>query len=306
MNLNEYQQLAAETDKFEDEPGSTADLAQSRVIPILGLVGEVGSVVVEFKKLLQSGQVHSRYRQQLAEELGDMLWYVANIATKADLTLEEIALFNLDKVSDRYNRPKRRYLYDNECPPDQQLPRRFAYRFAHKDVSGRTKLQMTDIADGVDTGNPLTDNAYEDDGYRYHDAMHLAFCACLGWSPVLRKLLRDARKIKQRFSDKEGDDWRVKTDVEDGGRAQVIEEAIVAAAYVYYDRHPGATTIEWPLLRHIRELISSSKLEVCSRAEAEWENALLEGFKVWNALRENKGGIIRGDLDAGTIEFSAT
>src|SRR5262245_30388485 len=117
MRLNEYQQLAAETDQFEDELEPPGDLTLSRVIPILGLVGEVGSVVVEFKKLLQAGPVHSRYRQQLAEELGDMLWYLANIATKADLTLEDIARTNLNKVSDRYNRPKRRYLYDNECLP---------------------------------------------------------------------------------------------------------------------------------------------------------------------------------------------
>ena len=37
-------------------------------------------------------------------------------------------------------------------------------------------------------GNDLMDNAYEDDGYRFHDVFHLACAAVLGWSPVLRAL----------------------------------------------------------------------------------------------------------------------
>ena len=42
------------------------------------------------------------------------------------------------------------------------------------------------LMDGVLVGAALTDNAYQDDGYRFHDVFHIAFTAILGWSPVLR------------------------------------------------------------------------------------------------------------------------
>ena len=44
----------------------------------------------------------------------------------------------------------------------------------------------------------LFPNAYRDDGYRFHDVMHLTFAALLGWSPVLRSLLRKMEKLKRR------------------------------------------------------------------------------------------------------------
>jgi NTP pyrophosphatase (non-canonical NTP hydrolase) len=305
VKLNEYQELAAETDQFPEEEDASAgtELSRARLVPLLGLVGEVGSVLVEYKKLVQAGPVHSRFREQLAEELGDMLWYLAAVATKAGLTLEEIAQQNLDKTRDRWNRPKRRFLHDADRPSEQQLPRTFAYRFTNEQVEGRMKLCVRDIADGSASGDPLTDNSYEDDGYRYHDVMHLAFAACLGWSPVYRKLLKTAGKIRKRFEDIPGEGGRQKEDAEDGGRAQVIEEGIVAAAYVYYSQHPGTETVGWPLLRHIKELTGSTKIEVCVRTEAEWEVALLSGFRVWSELREYQGGIVRGDLNSGELLF---
>jgi NTP pyrophosphatase (non-canonical NTP hydrolase) len=305
MKLNEYQELAAETDQFpEGEDTSVgAKLSRAHLVPLLGLVGEVGSVLVEYKKLVQAGPVHSRFREQLAEELGDMLWYLASVATKAGLTLEEIAQQNLDKTSDRWNRPRRRVLHDADRPLDQQLPRTFAYQFTNEVVGERMKLCVRDLADGSVAGDPLTDNSYEDDGYRYHDVMHLAFAACLGWSPVYRKLLKTAGKIQKRFVDIPGEDGRRREDTEDGGRAQVIEEGIVAAAYVYYSQNPGTETVGWPLLRHIKDLTGSTKVEVHVRTEAEWEVALLAGFRVWTKLRESGGGIVRGDLNSGELVF---
>jgi hypothetical protein len=43
-------------------------------------------------------------------------------------------------------------------------------------------------------GDDLTDNARDDDGYRFHDVMHLANVANLGWSPVLRKMMGRRRR----------------------------------------------------------------------------------------------------------------
>ncbi len=304
MELRDYQEWAAETDQHPrdgDQPDA-ASPTKSETIPLLGLVGEVGSLVVEYKKLLRDGPIHSRYHQNLAEELGDILWYVANVATKAGLSLEQIAEENLRKTRDRFLPPKRRYLYDEDLPADQQLPRAFTYRFSHRMIDGRRKMVMTDVSDETTTGAPLTDNAYEADGYRFHDAMHIAFAACLGWSPVLRKLLRDKGRIAKRYSHREGAEHRSREDAEDGGRAQVVEEAIVNIADVYYSRHPGAQTLDFGLLRHIQELTTG--VEVASRTAAEWEATLLQAFDVWNRLRENDGGQVEADLYAGTIRFT--
>ena len=62
--------------------------------------------------------------------------------------------------------------------------------------------------DGKFIGDSLSDNAYVDDGYRFHDVMHLAHMAVLGWSPVMRNLLKLKRKSQPTIDE-----------VEDGARA---------------------------------------------------------------------------------------
>jgi NTP pyrophosphatase (non-canonical NTP hydrolase) len=95
MNLREYQLRAAETDQ---SPGADE---RGTVIPLLGLAGEVGSLLTEYKKHLRDGAAHRLFREQVCEDLGDLLWYVANVATKFDLDLDEVAAANLRKTQDR-------------------------------------------------------------------------------------------------------------------------------------------------------------------------------------------------------------
>lgn len=304
MNFDEYQRRATDTDqnpKPTNDAGSIATAPQRHeVIPLLGLVGEVGGLLAEYKKLLRDGSTHRRFRDEVAEELGDILWYVSNVASKFDLSLEELAAANLTKVEDRWRAPeRRRLLYDDASDQGQQLPRRFEYAFEHRVVEGMTKLVVIDRRNGETTGDPLTDNAYEDDGYRFHDVVHLAFAARLGWSPVWRKLLRKQGRVANRAP-------RELADAEDGGRAQVIEEAIVAAAYAYAADHgflEGLPNVDWQLLRHIKQL--TANLEVRNVSAWEWNDAILSGFAVWRQLRAHAGGIVRGDLLARTIEFIA-
>src|SRR5208282_82512 len=147
----------------------------------------------------RDGATYRKFGDEVAEELGDILWYVANVASKFKLSLNDIAEQNLGKVEDRWSLPTgTRRLYDERLPESQQLPRRFEYSFEHRSIDGVAKVVMVDRLSGDSietTGDPLTDNAYEDDGYRFHDILHLAFAACLGWSPVLRKLLRNKNKL---------------------------------------------------------------------------------------------------------------
>src|SRR5437899_3477946 len=132
MDLDEFQRRAHATDQ-NPKPDKQADEItrtpqKHEVIPLLGLVGEVGGLLAEYKKLLRDGATHRKFRDEVAEELGDILWYVADVATKFNLTLSEIAEQNLAKVEDRWRHPeRRRALYDEHLPANQQLPRRLAY-----------------------------------------------------------------------------------------------------------------------------------------------------------------------------------
>src|SRR5437764_925039 len=99
MNLREYQRLASRTDRVPLPPAAGGTPQGATVlVPMLGLAGEVGSLLAEYKKYLRDGDAHRLYREQVAEDLGDLLWYVANVATKFGLDLEEVAAANLAKT----------------------------------------------------------------------------------------------------------------------------------------------------------------------------------------------------------------
>lgn len=299
MDFKEYQRISGQTDQtLKEESGKDPRQPYRHdVVPLLGLVGEVGGLLGEYKKRLRDGNIHRNFSDEVAEELGDIMWYVANVANKFDLDLDEIATNNLKKVQDRWLPPDgARLLYDSDLPAWQQIPRKFSYRFEERSENDRAIVVMHDELREIKTGDELTDNAYKDDGYRFHDAMHLAFAAKLGWSPVLRKLLRNKEIIKNRPSPLD--------EAEDGGRGRVVEEAIVAAAYVYAAEHEfleGIEEIDWELLRHIKKM--TQRLEVRDRSTWEWKEALLQGFMVWRKLHERKGGIVMGDLEKGSLEF---
>jgi len=290
VRISDYQRAAQETDR---NPGTTE---HARVIAFLGLVGEAGSLLSEYKKLLRDGGAHVRFRAQVEEELGDLLWYVANIATKFDLELSKIAIRNLVKTKARWAVPEKApATLDDDDPTQQQLPREFEFTLVPKVVDGREKVVAID-ARGIQVGDPLTDNAYADDGYRFHDVIHFAFAAKLGWSPVLRKLLRCKRKHDQR-----------KDEVEDGARAAAIEEALATAIAEYALRHghlEGAAHVDWDLLRLAKRMTAT--LEVSVRTEAEWEDAIVTAIKLWKELHDAGGGTIRGNLKTREIVMVKT
>jgi NTP pyrophosphatase (non-canonical NTP hydrolase) len=99
MLISEYQELSRRTATY---PGAGGNI----VYPTLGLAGEAGEVAEKVKKLLRDddGVMSRERREALAGELGDVLWYVAQVATEAGLDLEEIAQGNLDKLLSRQRR----------------------------------------------------------------------------------------------------------------------------------------------------------------------------------------------------------
>ena len=296
MRLREYQAAASKTDQFPKRRETVnGKLDESELIPLLGLTGEVGSLLSEYKKLLRDGPVHLRFSERLAEELGDTLWYVSTVATKFGLSLEEIAAANLKKVDERWSKPRKRMPLDAGFPKKERLPLRFTYRFVYAARhDGSPGVALLDRR-GKQIGDLLTDNAHENDGYRFHDVMHFAFVALLGWSPVARKLLSKKRKSKKMMDE-----------VEDGGRAGVIDEAIVAMVFDYIQLDlaatKGMTRIDSETLSSIRALTRGFEVHV--RTEAEWEAAILSGLDVWRQVEAHNGGSVTGDFLRRSFTFS--
>lgn len=295
MTLDEYQKAATSTDQFPGRSQQDASSpSRSELVPLLGLTGEVGGLLSEYKKLLRDGPGHTQFRDQVKEELGDILWYVSNVATKYELNLTELAQANLAKIRDRWSaRSGPRKLYDEDEPPQEQLPRSFEYTITTQSINGALKVIVLD-RDGKTVGHPLTDNAVEDDGYRFHDVFHFAHAAILGWSPVYRALLGRKRKTRDKTKD----------EIEDGGRAIVIEEGIVATVFEYGERNKFFTQskrVDSELLKTLKRLTAGR--EVSSASAHDWEQAILRGFDVWNKIRASNGGVVRGDLIQGTFEY---
>ncbi|MCA1529935.1 nucleoside triphosphate pyrophosphohydrolase family protein [Bradyrhizobium yuanmingense] len=290
MDFNKYQKEAQRTDRVPAR--SEADDEAALIVPMLGLAGETGQLLSEYKKHLRDGEAHRLFKERVSEELGDLLWYIANVASKFDLSLSDIATANLSKVNERWANGRAKPLnFDAELPENEQLPRQFEVELI--DVAGETGQRVRVLIDGSPFGSELTDNAYDPDGYRFHDVFHFAYAAVLGWSPITRSLLKRKRKSRPLLDE-----------VEDGGRAAVIEEGVAALVFDYARRHrmlEGVATLDFQLLRTIKDM--TSHLEVRQRSTGEWEFAILQGFEVWRAVLATRGGRIAVDLDARRITF---
>src|SRR5262245_43560947 len=129
MDLDSYQHEAQITDRFPNDDASRGD--RCIIVPLLGLAGEAGGLLSEYKKYLRDGPAHKLFEERVEEELGDILWYVANIATKFDLKLNGIAQSNLVKIKDRWGHEvaapltslPQPYDYDSAFPAKEQFPR---------------------------------------------------------------------------------------------------------------------------------------------------------------------------------------
>jgi len=97
--------------EYQEKARSTAiypDLNRNFTYPTLGLSGEAGEVAEKVKKILRDkkGTPTDEDREEIAKELGDVLWYVANVACEFDLHLGDIAQGNINKLASRQNRGK--------------------------------------------------------------------------------------------------------------------------------------------------------------------------------------------------------
>jgi NTP pyrophosphatase (non-canonical NTP hydrolase) len=96
MDFQAYQERSRATARYPDA-------GKNPIYPTLGLCGEAGEVAEKVKKVLRDGRgdFSGAVRDDLLLELGDVLWYVAQLATELDLSLDTIAQSNLAKLASR-------------------------------------------------------------------------------------------------------------------------------------------------------------------------------------------------------------
>lgn len=99
MNFEEYQEKSRVTALYPE-------VGNNFVYPTLGLSGEAGEVAEKVKKVIRDkgGVVDDETRTSIQKELGDVLWYVSQIASELELSLDEIAEGNIKKLYDRMDR----------------------------------------------------------------------------------------------------------------------------------------------------------------------------------------------------------
>ncbi len=99
MTFDEYQKLSRETAIYPDK-------GKNFVYPTLGLIGEAGEVAEKIKKILRDKNrtINKETKKELAKELGDVLWYLSQLITELNLSLDKVASLNIDKLSSRKER----------------------------------------------------------------------------------------------------------------------------------------------------------------------------------------------------------
>lgn len=99
MNFQEYQEQSRKTAVYPN-------VGDNFVYPILGIAGESGEVAEKIKKILRekNGVVDEDSKQEIAKELGDLLWYMSQLASELGISLDDVAQKNIAKTQSRMER----------------------------------------------------------------------------------------------------------------------------------------------------------------------------------------------------------
>lgn len=253
----------------------------------LRLAAEVGLLLTDYR----AGRLEQN-RSALKGRLIAVLRALREAAHEAGLSLERAAQANMLKIADRW--PNERTYpphFDNDFPKHEQLPRTLLVEFREIENGGRTVAQM--IQNGVPVGDPLTDNRANEDDYRFHDIFHLAYAAYLGWSPTLRRLLKIKRKSDPTIDE-----------VQDGARAILIEEGIATWIFNHAQQlalFKDLDALDYGLLKAVRQFVKGYEVEDCPLWL--WEEAILNGYKVFRSVCDHRGGQVGIDMIERRIWF---
>lgn len=236
----------------------------------------------------------------LRQSLMDSWYALELVAAASGMSLKRVASSNLAKTQARWPReslrrdwptPANYYpLFDSGRPREEQLPRELEIEFIER---GKARKEVILRCNGINIGSRINDNISDPDHYRYHDIFHLSYVAFLGWSPVIRALLRCKRKSDPNLDENE-----------DGARAGIIEEAISAVVFARAKRNrlfKDATQVDYDLLKRIAEFVRG--YEVGALPSWQWERAILEGFRLFRLLKANRGGHVTLSLADRAVRY---
>jgi hypothetical protein len=247
--------------------------------------------------------------KELLKGLGLVFWHIAAVARRLKLRFSDIARDNLKRTQTMFGASKNaRRFFDDDFDTDEQFPRRISLRFSQSVRNGLATVRMaikTKEKIWLPIGSPLNDNSHIDDDYRFHDVLHLAYVAILGWSPVMRALFGLKRKSSGKHDR-----------VEDGARAILLEEALTGIVYesasddkFFKERD----RLERRLLLTVKRL--TRNLEVSVRTYDQWTEAILRGYAVFREITaaakmraaQNRApkhiGLVNLDMTTRTITF---
>jgi len=233
--------------------------------------------------------------------LGEVAWHLAALATLYGLTLSEIVSRNREKLENRQPSDNPTPLHDENVRKEEQLPRKFDVQFITVG-KGRSRMYWN----GRQLGDDLTDNA-EADGYRFHDVLHLAHIAHLGWSPVVRSMMKRKRKSDAKLDE-----------IQDGARAKIVEETIIKMVHseglrIAEIRNPDLPREQQKLFTQRSDVSHSllslidlftDGLETSANKHWEWTNAIISGFNIYSKLVDSGQGTVTVDTNSRTLTFS--
>lgn len=279
----------------------SAVITEASLIELMDISTQLMRLCLSESEWSMHDKKHKRPALYILEEI---VWHLTVIASVYELPLVDIVNNNIQKALLYSSSPRLTShitpLHDKNHR--EKLPRQFKVQFLTVG-EGLSRMYWK----GLQLGDELTDNYREEDGYRFHDALHLANIVHLGWSPVFRGLMKRKRKSEPKIDE-----------AEDGARAIIVEEMILKAihsegterAEIIYpnleakDRPIFTDEFDVPFsfFKLIRRYVKG--LEVEKNSFHEWEMAIREGYQIYNKLREYGQGTVTGDLHRRIINFS--
>ena len=237
--------------------------------------------------LVELGQLAGHFlnaedvKKDPSKQISSFVGVYVSLVNCLNINYNEIMEKNSSKASGRFIRPDNSDLptFDSDFEEFERLPERFEIQYIK-----RAGQQMAMRWNGVFIGDPLADNAVAQDGYRFHDVFHFAHAAILHWSPTFRALIKHKRKSKPEIDQ-----------VEDGGRAIVVEEGLTAWVFNIAKENEffeGRNSLSFDMLKDIEKMTKGFEVEACPLIL--WEEAVLTGYDVFRQMMKNNSGTVIG------------
>ena len=162
------------TSTSEANSGGQTDGPGQWIRPALSLTAQIGKASTAYDELIEGHRTNRGFDIALRDALGALMADLRQLAHQHGLSLGDIAEANLHKVNRRWTMPEDAPPPDRAWPETEQLPPHFDALIADQD--GRVSIRFEVGGQRLPAAaNTLTDNAYDPDGYRFHDIFHFAY-----------------------------------------------------------------------------------------------------------------------------------